>query len=222
MRKIGIGMLVVILGVGGCARQVREGSAGSRGVVVVPEIPAKVIYVVRHAERDRDEGDHTGGKMMDQLTGAGWARAEALAARLKDAGVTRIVTTSAVRTQETASGVMAMQARAGRPAYVDSASILHDVKKETTPEEVVAHLAATVKDGDVVLLVYHHSEIPEFLSELTGMPVGTGGIPTVEELYTQYDNLFVLTPAGEGRFKLEREKYGAPSPAAATIPATRP
>jgi phosphohistidine phosphatase SixA len=133
------------------------------------------IFVVRHAERAEQV---EGGAMMmtdPDLSAAGQARAESLAAMLKDAGIKTIFVTQYKRTQQTAAPL----ARA----------------LGVTPEQVgsrdVDALAQKLREASCSSLVVGHSNsVPNLLKAL-----GTG--TSVEIAKTEYDNLFIVTLGGD-------------------------
>ena len=72
-------------------------------VVLATSASAQSVFVVRHAERaDAASGGATMMATDPELSEAGRARAQSLAAILKDAGITAIYTTEYKRTQQTA------------------------------------------------------------------------------------------------------------------------
>jgi broad specificity phosphatase PhoE len=131
-----------------------------------------VVFLVRHAER-ADAGmasAKTPGTDPD-LSGAGIARANALAAMLKDAKITAVITTEYKRTRHT--GEPAAKA-AGLPLTVveskDAAGLLAKVK--------AAH-------GNV-LVVGHSNTVPELLK-------GLGVTEPVVITDDEYDAMFIVT-----------------------------
>jgi broad specificity phosphatase PhoE len=140
----------------------------------------KLVYVVRHAER-ADGGvvaTASAGSMQAPadplLSPAGTARAQKLAAMLKDAGIKAIFVTEFRRTQDTA-----------RPLAT---------KLAVTPEQIASNdtatLVAKLKAGhanDIVLVVGHSNTIPDIIKAFGGPAVTLGD--------DEYDNLFVIVPA---------------------------
>jgi broad specificity phosphatase PhoE len=130
------------------------------------------VLVVRHAER-ADQAD--GGKAMmatdPDLSAAGRARAESLAAMLKDAGIKTIFTTQYKRTQQTAAPL---------------AKAL-GVTAEVVGSRELDSLAGKVRAAQGnVLVVGHSNSVPNLLKAL-------GIAEPVEIAETEYDNLFVVT-----------------------------
>jgi broad specificity phosphatase PhoE len=131
----------------------------------------KLIFLVRHAER-ADAG--TTPQPDPPLSSTGQARAQKLAAMLADAGITAIVTTEFVRTQQTAAPL---------------ATKLH-----VTPETVVANnptgVVATLKishGNEIVLVVGHSDTLPAILKAYGKADV------TIPD--SEYDDLFIIAPA---------------------------
>src|SRR5436190_22280978 len=112
-------------------------------------VNAHAIILVRHADIDIAKKATMGN--ATPLLPAGEARAKEIIAAVKGAGVTRVLTSPALRTQAT-----------GAPL----AEYLH-VKEENagaTASEVLAYLAQTAKPGETIVLVHHHSVIPSILA----------------------------------------------------------
>jgi len=129
-----------------------------------------VIYLVRHAEKQSD------GTRDPSLTDAGNVRAQAVAHRLSNAGLTKIYSTNYKRTQETAapSAQMAsLDVTPYDPRALEAFAI--ELKKLTTPALVVGHSNTT----------------PVVANFLTG-----GQLPLLEE--HQYDHLYVVTLKDDG------------------------
>jgi len=135
---------------------------------------AQTIFVVRHAER-ADAGT-SGATMMGadpELSAAGRARAESLAATLKDAGITAIFTTEYKRSQQTAAPLAKML---GIPV-------------ETVGSKDPAALVAKVHAAKGhVLVIGHSNTVPDIIKRL-----GVEAPVTVAD--ADYDHLFVVTLA---------------------------
>lgn len=145
-------------------------------IVLVLGAPAhafaqKLIFVVRHGER-ADAG------MTQQadppLSSAGQARAQKLMTMLADAGITAIVTTELVRTQQTAQPLAA------------KLGLTPEVVQHDNVQGVVATLKIT-HATDVVLVVGHSDTIPAILKAYGKADV------TIPD--NEYDDLFVIVPA---------------------------
>lgn len=141
---------------------------------------ATIIYLVRHAEKLADQQD-------PGLTDAGKVRAEALADRLEDAGLTVIYSSDYTRTRDTASPIAA---RLGLDVQ------LYD------PRDLPA-LATQLKAMDGHILVVGHSNTTPQMTDLLGgdyiSPINEAG---------EYDRLYVVTLAGDGTVTSELERYG--------------
>ena len=131
------------------------------------------VFVVRHAER-ADRGTMKGTTMAadPDLSNAGRARAESLAAMLKDAGIKAIYTTEYKRTRQTAEPL----ARAlGLEVTVVPARDM---------EAMVDKLKGM---GAPALVVGHSNTVGETIAAL-----GVTEKVTVGD--ADYDNLFIVTP----------------------------
>ena len=168
--------------------------AASAGLVLAesPDRPAAgtLVLLVRHAEKGADPpGDPS-------LSTAGEGRARALAAALRDAGVTAVITSQFRRTRETAQPVAT--ARGVTPEVVA-------VGREGISDHVKAVASAVRRHpGEVVLVVGHSNTIPSIVAELGG--------PRLPDLCdSSYGHLFVLRLGEEGA-RLVRTRYGAADP----------
>jgi broad specificity phosphatase PhoE len=154
-----------------------------------PSAPSLVL-LVRHAEKGAEPASDP------PLTATGIARAHALAAALRDAGVTSIITTQLRRTRETAQPLA--MARGLTPEVVP-----------ITPGAFGAHVEAAVAAirrhaGGVVLIVGHSNSVPAIIAALGGprLPDICEGV---------YATLFVLQ-LDKGGARLVQSRYGAPDP----------
>ncbi len=134
---------------------------------------AQTVFVVRHAERaDAASGGQTMMAADPELSKAGHARAESLAAMLKDAGITAIFASDTRRAQQT-----------GAPL----AKAL-GLTVQVVPAKEPGALLATVKAAKGnVLVVGHSNTVPEIIKGL-----GVATPVTIGE--SEYDSLFVVTP----------------------------
>ncbi len=143
------------------------------------------VFLVRHTEREVDGED-------PPLVAAGEARAQALAEALRDAGITRIVTTQWRRTRDTA------QPLAKLLRIMPQVIPVHDGKARENIDETAA--AVRRYPGETVLIVGHIT--------VTGVIAALGGprLPTICD--NVYSDLFLFTPAaGDGG--LTHMHYGA-------------
>jgi broad specificity phosphatase PhoE len=131
-----------------------------------------VIFLVRHAER-ADAG-MASAKMAGadpDLSAAGLARANALAAMLKDARITAVVTTEYKRTRQT-----------GEPAAKAAGLSLTVIESKNSAAAIEKLKSA---QGNV-LVVGHSNTVPELLKAL-----GVTEPVTIAE--DEFDALFVVT-----------------------------
>ena len=142
----------------------------------------RAVVVVRHAEKISDDDQ--------RLSPAGFARADRLAALLKDAGVSAVYATDTERARDTA-GPLAKAL--GLPIRT------YDVGGEKPDAAAfVASLRERHATG-VVLLVGHSDTVPVILKAL-------GCTEAISIGRDEYDDLFIVTPTG-GRATLVRLKY---------------
>jgi len=155
-------------------------SAALVAVGLAPSVAeAQMVIVVRHAERADGGAGAPGAAAMTaapdpELSAAGKARAQALAAMLKDAGITAIYTTEFRRT-------------------IDTALPLSDELKivsTTVPARDQATLTAALKahSNGAVLVVGHSNTVPAIIKALGG--------PDVTLADSEYDSLFFVAPDG--------------------------
>lgn len=132
----------------------------------------QTVFVVRHAERaDTAAGAAPTMAADPELSDAGRARAESLAAALKDAKVVAIFATEFKRTQATAAPL---------------AKAL-GLQVTTISSKEPAKLIEAVKSaGGNVLVVGHSNTVPAIVKDLgVAAPITVGD--------AEYDNLFVVT-----------------------------
>jgi 2,3-bisphosphoglycerate-dependent phosphoglycerate mutase len=130
--------------------------------------PPVVVYLLRHAEKEVPPADTTDNP---PLSTAGFARAEALARTLGDAGVTRILSTDFQRTQQT---VKPLAARLGLAIELYDGHALADV-------------AEMLRGASGRIVVSGHSNTtPDLVDRLGGEPG-----ETIDEL-TEFDRLYIL------------------------------
>lgn len=142
------------------------------------------LFLVRHAEKDA--GSDPG------LTPAGAARADALAARLREAGVTEIWSTRTRRTEQTAA-----------PTAAQTGLVLQTYDASTLPA-----FASWLLDTPGVKLVIGHSNTTDALAALLGADPG----PAIDEA-AEFDRLYVIDTDADGIVRSRIERYGAPSKA---------
>jgi broad specificity phosphatase PhoE len=151
---------------------------------------APLVLLVRHAEKASEPADDP------PLTTTGTERAHALAAALRDAGVTAIITTQLRRTRDTAQPLGS--ARGITPEVIP-------VNWEEIGQHAAAVAAAVrMHAGGAVLVVGHGNTIPAVIAALGG--------PRLPDICASvYADLFVLVP-GAGEVRLVRSRYGAADP----------
>jgi len=133
------------------------------------------VFVVRHADRYGSEPDPS-------ITEEGRRQAVALAALLADSRITRIFTSDALRTHQTAAPT-AQHFRL-KPIAVPSENL----------DELIRQVRQGLRDGESTLIVGHRGTVPRIVKALTGKEV-----PPLQ--VDEYDRLEVLTlvsgsPAG--------------------------
>jgi broad specificity phosphatase PhoE len=161
-----------------------------------------VVIVVRHAEKEQGSDP--------VLTAAGAARAQALAAGLKDAGVAAVYATQFHRTIDT-----------GKPL----ADAIHSQVTvfPVDPAQANAYPAAIAADilarhrGHTVLVVGHSNTVPAIVKALSGVTV-----PDITD--AEYDHMFTVIIPAQGPARVVRGMFGvqqaAGQPAGAAM--TRP
>jgi phosphohistidine phosphatase SixA len=146
----------------------------------------KLVFIVRHAEKaNATEQDPS-------LSETGRARAVALAAALRDAGISDVLVTPRKRTHETAAVVT--EARQLTAHVVPFGA--------STPEHVAAVAAAVrAAKGDAVLVVGHSNTVTQIVAALGG--------PRLPELCdAEYANLFIVRLPARGAATFMRAHYG--------------
>jgi broad specificity phosphatase PhoE len=138
-------------------------------------VAQQTVFLVRHAERaDSGAGVATTSMTMGadpDLSEAGRARAESLAAMLKDATLTAIIATEYKRTQQTAAPL------------AKALGVTVTTIKANEPAEVIKAVKAATGN---VLIVGHSNTMPDIIKAL-------GAPPPAAIADNEYDNLFVLT-----------------------------
>ena len=147
------------------------------------------IIIVRHAEKATAPADDP------PLTAAGAARAEALVAVVKDAGIQAIVSTQFARTRATVA-----------PAASRLGLVTETV--DARARDHVASLAARLLSahrGQTVLVAGHSNTVPDIVAAL--------GAPKPAPICDMaYDNVYVVTVPPSGTATVVHARYGAPAP----------
>ena len=163
------------------------------------------LVLVRHAD--------TAALPDRPLSAAGQKRAQDLAAALRNAGVTAIITTQLRRTRETAQPLATALGLVPEIINVgESALVANPAPGAQFPPEVMQARAEYIKIlepvirriSGVALVVGHDWSVPGLIASLGG-PQLPNLCPSV------FDRLFVLTSA-RGKASLIQAHYGAPSP----------
>jgi broad specificity phosphatase PhoE len=143
------------------------------------------IIVVRHAERS-DTG--TGGMAVDpDLSAAGRARAQRLAAILRDVPLTAVFATEFRRTRETA----------------EPTAKAHDIAITTIPAKNTAALVARLKSVQGTALVVGHGDT------VGAIVSGLGVAERVKVADDDFDNLFIVVEGTPPQ--LVHLRYGEPA-----------
>lgn len=156
--------------------------AAAEGTSGAQPVPVTRLFLVRHAEKE------TGPDPA--LTPAGEARAETLAERLADEGVTEIWSTATRRTESTA-----------RP-LAESLGLTVQFYDASALPAFANQLAGTPG----VKLVVGHSNTTDELAALIGADRG----PVIDEA-TEFDRLYVIAIADNHQTSSVIERYGVPS-----------
>lgn len=166
--------------------------AGGAGAAGAQSGRATTVIVVRHAEKAATPPDDP------PLSAAGETRARDLLTAIRDAGVTSIITTQFARTRETAAPSAAALGLA--PEIVPTGPATH-----------VQNVVAAVRRhaGGTVLVVGHSNTATEIVAAL-----GAPKPPAICD--SQYDNLYIVTIAANGKASVVKAKFGARSPVDST------
>jgi phosphohistidine phosphatase SixA len=170
--------ILLIVGLGGCAASTQSGSTDQLS-------SARLVFLARHTEREGEGED-------PPLTRVGEARAQALAAALREAGVTAIITTQWKRTRDTAKPLATLLRITPEvvPVYEGKAA-----------ENSLAVANAVRRHKDEVVLVIGHITV-------TGVIATLGGprLPTICD--NVFSDLFMFDPSA-GDHGLLHLHYGA-------------
>ena len=140
------------------------------------------IFVVRHADRYGTEPD-------PDITPEGQRQADSLGKLLKDSHITRIFTSEALRTRQTAEPTA--QFFHVKPVIIDSKDL----------EQLVERVRAGLNPGEGTLVVGHRVTVPSIVKELTGKDV------TPLEV-GEYDRLEVVTMFPDGHSSAVTLRFG--------------
>lgn len=170
-------------------------------LLAAPAAALDTIYLVRHAEKLEGWPEDRDLSPLQPLSPEGTARAQALATRLKDAGLAAVYASRTTRSLHTG---LPLSRAANIPLIADEAT--------TKPDRMAAFLStlrATHAQDRAVLIVGHSNTIPELLIQLGAKPdcfakLGITGQPG--SLLTEgYDGLWKVDVKGEGCAAIVRE-----------------
>ena len=205
------GLLAALLLAAGCAVPTASAPPPARAEKASSSagfVDARLLIIVRHGDIDVASKQALGGQVP--LTPRGEERALDLDVALRDAGITRIVTSQALRTRMTAAALARRLGIQTEDPFGHGAEAWLGRQlagaQEREAAAVVEYLAKTSKPGDVVLLVHHHSVIPSILAEL-----GYPGEPAIDDT-GEFDRLYVVIPdSGPKTYRVLRLRYGGPA-----------
>jgi broad specificity phosphatase PhoE len=170
--------------------------AGGLMLAALPRLSAQssgqamTVVVVRHAEK-------AAAPAADPpLTAAGEQRARDLLAAVRDAGVGAVITTQFARTRQTAQPTAS--------ALGLRVEVVPALAAATHPSEVAA--AVRKHAGQTVLVVGHSNTVPAIIEAL-------GAKRPAAICDSEYDNLYVVTIAADGKAGVIHSRFGVPSPA---------
>lgn len=166
------------------------------GSAAPPNRALTTVILVRHAEKK----DEPTNKDPD-LSAAGLTRAQEIARMFGDSGITAIYATQYKRTQQTVKpladklGIVVTQVEAQKPA-----DVISQIRAQHT--------------GGLVFVAGHNNTVVQIIHGLGGPK-----LPIIPE--TEFDNLYVLTIAANGKVDLLKLKYGSAMPGPAPAPGTK-
>ena len=166
-----------------CVMVLLAGCATNRQKQPMPSMTT--VYVVRHAEKATSDQD-------TPLSAVVQVRAEALAERLGDVGVSLVFATALQRTQQTV-----------RP-LADRTGVGIRIVEPLAIDSLIGLIRSEGK-GRVVLVAGHNNTVPRIVQGLSGQAVE--GIP--EHVF---DRLYRVDLPVEGESTLTVLQYGAPTP----------
>ncbi len=185
---------------------------------VMPEVTR--IYLVRHAEIDRDDPDR-------MLTEAGRARAAALAKRFEDVQVDHVYSSHTLRTRDTVAPLAEFQGREVRqfPPLGSTAggNVVENRTSGKVAIEPILKALQEVQEGDTVIVSGNSSNLYAIMAGL-GVRVATddnpcgkedaGCLPCVDKSCfpdDEFNNLWLVIPTAtaSGHSTMSRSKYGS-------------
>ncbi|HEY4330819.1 MAG TPA: histidine phosphatase family protein [Phycisphaerae bacterium] len=191
----------------GCASDLRDSRAVSLSAPATthaiaagkPFINAHAIIILRHADIDPAQKAKMGNAAP--LLPRGEERAKEIVTALKDAGITRIITSSALRTQATAAPLAELLGI--KEDDIGTHAAENGMPSPSEADKVIAYLAASAKPDQTILLVHHHSVIPSIMADL-----GFEHEPEYVDA-TEFDRVYLVLPDPEKRtYQLFRLRFG--------------
>jgi 2,3-bisphosphoglycerate-dependent phosphoglycerate mutase len=164
---------------------VASGFAVTAGVSLAQAQSATTVLVVRHAEKQWEDGD-------PPLSDVGWERAEALLQVAEDSGVSVLYGTQYKRTTQTLEPIA---------ERFDLKILVHDA----SDSEGLANRILSDHAGKVVLVSGHSNTVTGIVAAL--------GAPQPQPIDdAEYDNLYVVSiPAGGGEASYLLLNFGQPA-----------
>jgi broad specificity phosphatase PhoE len=153
--------------------------------------PATTIVVVRHAEAESGSSDDP------PLSEAGRRRAAELAAAVRHAGISLVLTTQLRRTIETAAPLVQASSAASENMAVERGAVAAHI------EAIRKRVAAEEPDRGIAI-VAHSNTVPLIVEALSGIAVAEIG-------HHEYDRLFLIVLERDRPPRLIESRYGAAS-----------
>lgn len=188
MKRLGLALLLASMPGCTAAQGGTSASAASPGGISAAGTKT-VVILARHAEKASESDTDP------PLSERGRQRATALAAALRDAGLTAAIVSERLRTQQTAAPALA-------GIVPDTVSIAGGVDVHA---RAVAARIRTRHAGGTVLVVGHSNTIPAIMTAL-----GAGPLPDICD--AAYGNLYVMIVAENRPPQIVRTKFGLPDP----------
>jgi broad specificity phosphatase PhoE len=216
MRRLLSPLLLAALLLSSCDAPPGPGLAKPRARLATPSalpfINAHALIIIRHADISPADKARLGNAAP--LLPRGTDRAQELITALKDAGITRIITSSSLRTQATAAPLataLHLQPETATSHGTESRAphTPPPTNAQSIPTQATDHnhnLADHANASDNILVVYHHSIIPTILKNL-GYEEGP-----IDDA-TEFDRVYVLLPNQKTHtYQLLRLRYGGTWP----------
>lgn len=163
--------------------QVQLSDGTSQSIPGYADTATTILYVVRHAEKLKNEGDDPG------LTDAGKARAKRLLTIFEKAYINRLVISNKKRTRETLADV---KARLDPPVETVPGDIL--------PSWLNIELFQSYK-GKKLLIAHHSNTIPQMLNWL----MKPGHFTDIAD--EDYGNFYIVSTRGQGQTEVMSLRY---------------